>query len=355
MVDPGDDIFPGGVLAKIPRETTKTKDITGGLPRVVELFEARKPKETAVITGDRRRGALCRIHPRQRKIVVENESAETRAEYLLPRGVHINVQEGEFVKAGEALMDGPRNSHDILKVLGEKEMQSYMVNEVQEVYRLQGVNINDKHIEVIVRQMMRWIKVENVGDTEFLLEEQVDRFRFPGGESAGHQGRRDSCHRPTSAAGYHQGVSEHRILHFRGVVPGDHPSSDRGLHPGQDRLLEGLKENVIMGRLIPAGTGMDYYRAIEVERPVREIEEAPRSGDGARSRTREDRAQSGVGNCRRPVVRGRFSVTKELTLEGTSPPFVKRDLTPRGRPRCGRYASFAGPPPGGPLWHGGSH
>ncbi|PYS15494.1 MAG: DNA-directed RNA polymerase subunit beta', partial [Acidobacteria bacterium] len=177
MVADGDAVYQGDVLAKIPRETTKTKDITGGLPRVVELFEARKPRETAVITeidgivkyGDITKG--------QRKIMVINENGVER-EYALPRGVHVNVQEGEHVRAGEPLMDGPRNPHDILAVLGEKELQAYLVNEIQEVYRLQGVNINDKHIEVIVRQMMRWIKVEDVGDTEFLVDEQVDKFRF---------------------------------------------------------------------------------------------------------------------------------------------------------------------------------
>ena len=178
MIDAGDVVFPGDILVKIPRDTTKTKDITGGLPRVVELFEARTPKETAAITeidGMVHYGGISRG---LRKIIVENEGGKTKAEYLLPRGVHVNVQEGEYVKAGDALMDGPRNPHDILSVLGEKELQRYLVNEVQEVYRLQGVNIDDKHIEVIVRQMMRWIKVENVGDTQFLLEEQVDRFRF---------------------------------------------------------------------------------------------------------------------------------------------------------------------------------
>ena len=173
----GDTVHPGDVLAKIPRETTKTKDITGGLPRVVELFEARKPRETAVITeidGIVKYGDIAKG---QRKILVINDDGVER-EYALPRGVHINVQEGERVRAGEPLMDGPLNPHDILAVLGEKELQDYLVNEIQEVYRLQGVNINDKHIEVIVRQMMRWVKIEDVGDTEFLLEEQVDKFRF---------------------------------------------------------------------------------------------------------------------------------------------------------------------------------
>ena len=168
----------GDVLAKIPRETTKTKDITGGLPRVVELFEARKPRETAVISeidGTVRHGGI--VKGLRKILVVPDEGAEAR-EYSLPRGVHVNVQEGDRVRAGEPLMDGPRNPHDILAVLGEKELQAYLVNEIQEVYRLQGVGINDKHIEVIVRQMMRWVKVEEVGDTEFLIEEQVDKFRF---------------------------------------------------------------------------------------------------------------------------------------------------------------------------------
>ncbi len=143
------------MLAKIPRETTKTKDITGGLPRVVELFEARKPHETAVISEIDGTVKFGEVSKGQRKIYVVADNG-TEKEYSVPRGVHINVQEGERVKAGEPLMDGPLNPHDILAVLGEKELQSYLVNEIQEVYRLQGVNISDKHIEVIVRQMMRW-------------------------------------------------------------------------------------------------------------------------------------------------------------------------------------------------------
>src|SRR5205823_5189470 len=179
MVQDGDNVSAGDVLAKIPRETTKTKDITGGLPRVVELFEARKPRETAVISeidGIVKHGGIVKG---QRKIIVvpDEPGAEPR-EYALPRGVHVNVQEGERVRAGEPLMDGPSNPHDILNVLGEKALQAYLVNEIQEVYRLQGVNINDKHIETIARQMMRWVKIEDVGDTEFLVDEQTDKFRF---------------------------------------------------------------------------------------------------------------------------------------------------------------------------------
>ncbi|MDQ2675660.1 MAG: DNA-directed RNA polymerase subunit beta'', partial [Actinomycetota bacterium] len=170
-------VAPGDIIAKIPRETTKTKDITGGLPRVVELFEARKPKEPAVMSEINGRVKFGGIAKGQRKINVVADDGETR-EYSIPRGVHINVQEGDFVRAGEPLMDGPLNPHDILAVQGTEALQRYLVNEIQEVYRLQGVNINDKHIEVIVRQMLRWVRVKEVGDTEFLLDEQVDRFVF---------------------------------------------------------------------------------------------------------------------------------------------------------------------------------
>src|SRR5437879_7466648 len=178
MVKDGDEVSAGDGLAKIPRETTKTKDITGGLPRVVELFETRKPKDPAVISEIEGVVRYGEISKGQRKIHVESDDGRTVKEYAITRGVHINVQEGEHVRAGEPLIDGPLNPHDLLAVLGEKFTQSYLVNAIQEVYRLQGVHINAKHIETIVRQMMRWVKVEDVGDTSFLLEEQVDKFRF---------------------------------------------------------------------------------------------------------------------------------------------------------------------------------
>ena len=180
MVQDGETVHAGDVLAKIPRETTKTKDITGGLPRVVELFEARKPKDPAVISeidGTVKYGGVVKGQRADPHRTADDPNAEPR-EYSIPRGVHVNVQEGERVRAGDPLMDGPSNPHDILHVLGEKELQKYLVNEIQEVYRLQGVNINDKHIEVITRQMMRWVRIEDVGDTEFLIDEQVDKFRF---------------------------------------------------------------------------------------------------------------------------------------------------------------------------------
>ncbi|MEE8210266.1 MAG: DNA-directed RNA polymerase subunit beta', partial [bacterium] len=170
-------VSAGAVLAKIPRETTKTKDITGGLPRVAELFEARKPKEQAIISEIDGVVKFGPITKGMRKVIITNEQGEER-EYLIPRGKHVNVHEGDGVKAGEPLMDGAANPHDILDVLGEKELQKYLVNEVQQVYRLQGVNIHDKHIEVIVRQMLKRIVVEDAGDTDFLVDEQVSKAAF---------------------------------------------------------------------------------------------------------------------------------------------------------------------------------
>ena len=263
MVLEGDEVAAGDVLAKIPRETTKTKDITGGLPRVVELFEARRPRETAIITeidGTVRYGDVSKG---QRKVFVRNENGMER-EYSLPRGVHLSVQEGERVKAGEPLMDGPRNPHDILAVLGEKELQAYLVNEIQEVYRLQGVNINDKHIEVIVRQMMRWVKVEDVGDTEFLLEEQVDKFRFreENARVLAEEGK------PATGRPLLLGITKASLSTESFISAASFQETTRVLTEasisGKVDHLRGLKENVIMGRLIPAGTGMEYYRNIRL-------------------------------------------------------------------------------------------
>src|SRR4029453_9547332 len=174
-VPDGADVFAADIIAKIPRESTKTKDITGGLPRVAELFEARKPKEQAVITEIDGRVEMGGFVKGMRKIVIRADNAETK-EYLIPRGKHISVHEGDRVRAGEALMDGSPNPHDYLAVLGDRELQRYLVNEVQEVYRLQGVTINDKHIEIIVRQMLRRVRIEEVGDTDFVVGELVDKF-----------------------------------------------------------------------------------------------------------------------------------------------------------------------------------
>ena len=263
MVHDGDEVHAGDVLAKIPRETTKTKDITGGLPRVVELFEARKPRETAIIAEINGVVKYGEVSKGQRKIFVAGDDGEQR-EYALPRGVHINVQEGERVKAGEPLMDGPRNPHDILDVLGEKELQKYLVNEIQEVYRLQGVNINDKHLEVISRQMMRWVKVEDIGDTEFLPEEVVDRFKFRDENMK----VLEAGQRPAQGKAVLLGITKASLSTDSFISAASFQETTRVLTEaainGKVDYLRGLKENVIMGRLVPAGTGMEYYRRVKI-------------------------------------------------------------------------------------------
>ncbi|HYL69633.1 MAG TPA: DNA-directed RNA polymerase subunit beta' [Candidatus Limnocylindria bacterium] len=264
MVVDGDEVQPGDVLAKIPRETTKTKDITGGLPRVVELFETRKPKDPAVISEIDGVVKYGEIAKGQRKIYVESEDGKTIKEYSIPRGVHINVQEGEHVRAGEPLIDGPLNPHDILAVLGEKYTQAYLVNSIQEVYRLQGVNINDKHIETIVRQMMRWVKVEDVGDTSFLLEEQVDKFRFrEENDRVIHDGGRPATGRPLLLGITKASLSTDSFISAASFQETTRVLTEAAIS-GKVDYLRGLKENVIMGRLIPAGTGLERYRNIQL-------------------------------------------------------------------------------------------
>jgi DNA-directed RNA polymerase subunit beta' len=265
MVADGDMVEPGDIIAKIPRETTKTKDITGGLPRVVELFEARKPAETAVMSEIDGTVKLGPIAKGKRKLIIVGNDGEER-EYDIPRGTHINVQEGDRVRAGEALMDGPLNPHDILRVMGMNRLQEYIVNEIQEVYRLQGVNINDKHIEVIVRQMLRWVKIREVGDTDFLLDEQVDRFRF----QDENERVRAQDGEPAQADPLLLGITKASLSTDSFISAASFQETTRVLTEaaisGRVDYLRGLKENVIMGRLIPAGTGMEFYRNVKVDR-----------------------------------------------------------------------------------------
>ncbi len=262
-VEDGAEVQAGDIIAKIPRETTKTKDIVGGLPRVVELFEARRPGETAVMSEINGHITFGPISKGKRKLIVTGDDNSER-EYDIPRGTHINVQEGDHVRAGEPLMDGPLNPHDILRVLGMEALQNYLVNEIQEVYRLQGVNINDKHIEVIVRQMLRWVKIKEVGDTEFLLEEQVDRFRYED------ENRRVLDEKGQTSVGEPLllGITKASLSTDSFISAASFQETTRVLTEaaisGRIDYLRGLKENVIMGRLIPAGTGMKYYRNVKV-------------------------------------------------------------------------------------------
>ncbi len=260
----GDEVEAGDVIIKIPRETTKTKDITGGLPRVAELFEARKPKDCAVVTEIEGTVSFGKDTKGKRKVVVTPDVGEP-AEYLIPRAKHIAVHEGDRVRPGDPLMDGASNPHDILKVLGEKELAKYLVDEIQEVYRLQGVQINDKHIEVIVRQMLRRIRILDPGDTNFLIEEQIEKNAF----------RKEN--ERVQAAGGKPAVGEPMLLGITKaslsidsfISAASFQETTRVLTEaaicGKTDHLRGLKENVIMGRLIPAGTGFARYQAYRMK------------------------------------------------------------------------------------------
>jgi DNA-directed RNA polymerase subunit beta' len=272
-VKDNDRVFAGDILAKIPREAARTKDITGGLPRAEELFEARRPKNPAVISeidGAVKFGGLVRGH---RKLTVHNEKGGEK-EYFIPKGAHLSVGEGERVKAGTPLMAGPVNPHDILKVLGEKELAEYLLREIQEVYRLQGVVINDKHIEVIIRQMLRWVKVEEVGDTEFLVDEQVDKFVFQEeNEKVVHNGGKPAKARPLLLGITKSALSTDSFIAAASFQETTRVLTEASLYGKVDHLRR-LKENIIMGRLIPAGTGYRYYRDVElIEEPEAETKE----------------------------------------------------------------------------------
>ena len=270
MVQDGDQVFPGDILAKIPRETTRTKDITGGLPRVVELFEARKPRDPAIISKIDGVVRFGDVSKGQRKVYVTADNGQEE-EYSVPRGVYVNVQEGERLRAGDPLIDGPRSPHDVLEVLGERAVQMYLVNEIQEVYRLQGVTISDKHIETIVRQMLRWVKIEEVGDTTFLVDQQTDRFRF----NAENQRVLMSGGRPAIGRSLLLGITKASLSTDSFISAASFQETTRVLTEasinGSIDTLRGLKENVIVGRLIPAGTGMEYYRNVQLSP---ELEEA---------------------------------------------------------------------------------
>ncbi len=263
-VHEGDAVKAGDVIAKIPRETMKTKDITGGLPRVAELFEARKPHEQATITEVNGRVSFGGFSKGMRKVIVTADNGEEH-EYLLPRGKHVNMHEGDYVRAGEALMDGASNPHDILAVLGEKELQKYLVNEVQEVYRLQGVQINDKHIEVIVRQMLKHLVIEDSGDTDMLAGEMVPKTVFT--EKV--QAVVETGGKPAKGRPILLGITKSSLSTESFISAASFQETTRVLTEvsvsGKIDTLKGLKENVIMGRLIPAGTGTRLYEGYGVK------------------------------------------------------------------------------------------
>jgi DNA-directed RNA polymerase subunit beta' len=269
IVVEGDVVYAGDVLAKIPRETTKTKDITGGLPRVAELFEARKPKEFAVISEIDGGVSFGKDTKGKRKVVITPEVGDPK-EYLIPKGKHISVHEGDHVKAGEPLMDGSANPHDILNVRGDKELAKYLVDEVQEVYRLQGVKINDKHIEVIVRQMLRRVRIKEPGDTHFLPGEQVERWAFQEeNERVLAEGQQPAIGEPLLLGITKASLSTESFISAASFQETTKVLTQAAIS-GKTDYLRGLKENVIMGRLIPAGTGFMRYEEfpIAVEEPA---------------------------------------------------------------------------------------
>jgi DNA-directed RNA polymerase subunit beta' len=264
FVSEGGQVSAGDIVAKIPRETTKTKDITGGLPRVAELFEARKPKEFAVISEIEGTVSYGKDAKGKRKVVISPEIGEEK-EYLIPKGKHVSVQEGDRVQAGEALMDGVHNPHDLLTIKGEKALARYLVDEVQEVYRLQGVKINDKHMEVIVRQMLRRVKVKDPGDTSFMADEQVERFRFQEeNERVAARGSKPAIGEPILLGITKASLSTQSFISAASFQETTRVLTEASL-AGKVDYLRGLKENVIMGRLIPAGTGLPMYRKLGIK------------------------------------------------------------------------------------------
>jgi len=266
MVRDGERVEPGDIIARKPRESAKIKDIVGGLPRVAELFEARKPKEMAIISeidgvvsfGEEVKG--------KRKIIVTSDTGEKK-EYLVPKGKHITVQEGDYVEAGDFLTEGSPDLHDLLKIKGEKYVARYLVEEIQEVYRYQGVKINDKHIEIIVRQMLKKVKVTDPGDTRFLVGENVEKHVFMEENARVIQ----QGGKPAKAEPIILGITQASLTTDSFISAASFQETTKVLTEaaiwGKCDYLRGLKENVIVGRLIPAGTGFRPYLNIEIDVP----------------------------------------------------------------------------------------
>ena len=268
-VESGQKVHAGDVLARTPRESAKTRDITGGLPRVAELFEARKPKDYAIISENEGRVEFGKDYKNKRRIVVVPDGGESEpVEYLIPKGKHISVQEGDYVRIGDPLMDGNPVPHDILKILGVEALAEYLINEIQDVYRLQGVKINDKHIEVIVRQMLQKVEVTSGGDSTFLIGELIDRKEFAKANLVVKaEGGKMATGEPVL-----QGITKASLQTQSFISAASFQETTRVLTEaavsGKIDNLIGLKENVIVGRLIPAGTGsvMNRYRSVAHDR-----------------------------------------------------------------------------------------
>jgi DNA-directed RNA polymerase subunit beta' len=281
QVKEGDKVAAGDILAKMPRESAKSRDITGGLPRVAELFEARRPKDPAVVSeidgavsfGDTERG--------NRKVKISNEHGDVR-EYPIPLGKHLRVHEGDRVKAGDRLCEGAIDPHDILRIKGENAVQEYMLNEIQAVYRLQGVTINDKHVEVIVSQMLRKVRIERLGNTDFLEGDEVDRKELrKANEKVLADGGEPATFKPLLLGITKASLTTESFLSAASFQETTKVLSKAAVE-GKTDMLTGLKENLIMGNLIPAGTGSRMYRKFKVkdlETDMVEIQEHAENDD----------------------------------------------------------------------------
>jgi len=287
VVSQGDKIVAGTLMAKTPRKTSKTKDITGGLPRVAELFEARHPKDASEISridgivdfGTSVRGKRC--------ILIKDAQTQAEEEHLIPIGKHVIVFKGDFVKKGQQLTEGPMDPHEILDVCGPQELQEHLVGEVQEVYRLQGVTINDKHIEIIVRQMLRKVRITEPGDTQFLWGEQIDKLEFEGENEAVEK----KGGKPAEAAPVLLGITKASLETDSFLSAASFQDTTRVLTEAATRSkvdsLRGFKENVIMGHIIPAGTGFDMHRKAALKLLV-EVPDEPEAAEPAEAAPAEN-------------------------------------------------------------------
>src|SRR5581483_10265930 len=292
-VDPGSHVKAGDVIARIPTEGAKTRDITGGLPRVAELFEARRPKEAAIIAEIGGTVRFGKDYKNKRRITIEpTGKGDEPKEYLIPKGKHIHLQDGDVIEKGDYIVEGNPAPHDILAIKGVEELASYLVNEIQEVYRLQGVNINDKHIEVIVRQMLQKVEIDDTGETELLQGEQIDKLELDEiNARVKAEGKKPASGHPILL-----GITKASLQTRSFISAASFQETTRVLTEaavnGKIDTLDGLKENVIVGRLIPAGTGalMNELREVATKRDALILEE--REKDAAKATAAAEAAKA---------------------------------------------------------------
>ena len=322
---PASTVKAGDVIARIPPESAKTRDITGGLPRVAELFEARRPKESAVIAEISGTVRFGRDYKNKRRITIEpTDKGEEPREYLVPKGKHIHLQDGDVIEKGDFIVEGNPAPHDILAVKGVEELAGYLVNEIQDVYRLQGVAINDKHIEVIVRQMLQKVEIDDSGETDLIQGEQVDRIEFDEVNARAV----DEGKKPATAHPVLLGITKASLQTRSFISAASFQETTRVLTEaavnGKTDTLDGLKENVIVGRLIPAGTGamMNKLREVAVKRDALILDE------------REKEAAAEGRGCRpsRPRCRRRSNRSAPTPIEG--PPTGRPFCVKRGEEAC---------------------